>query len=222
LLARSGLLTLYSSEYGEIAKIEVGNGDKRQTFHVHKGLLSFYSGYFRAALEGPWTEPSSGVINLETEDPLVFERFFLWLYTNRITDDTLKKTHTIIIDLWLFADCRNIPLLMNEMINALHLRIANSWMLPLDCLNTIYMSTTEESALRRMLTWSISRTMDRKLLEGVHGNKWRREALVEVLKMLVDTRGEASLTKGQYKTTSMCPLYHVHEEGVSCTEKVGS
>lgn len=162
---------------------------------MHKGLPSFYSGYFRAALEGPWTESSSGVINLETEDPLVFERFYLWLYTNEITDDTLKPGHSITIDLWLFADSRDIPLLMNEMINALHLRIADHWILPIDCLSKVYLNTTEESALRRMLMWSISRTMGTKVLSGRFSDVWPREALLDVLEMVVTTRGTKALSK---------------------------
>jgi hypothetical protein len=38
------------------------------------------------------------------------------------------------IDLWLFGDRRDIPLLMNEMIDALHVDIADRWLVPSDCL----------------------------------------------------------------------------------------
>lgn len=199
--------------------IEVGNEEEKQTFLVHKGLLSFYSGYFRAALQGAWAESSSGVIKLTTEDPLVFRNFVLWLYTNEVADDMLKSGHSIIVDLWLFADRRDIPLLMNEMINALHLRIADRWIMPIDCLPKVYMDTTEGSALRRMLAWSMSRTMDAGLLEGFHGTRWPQEALTDVLRLILADRSAPPLSQYQYKSERMCPTYHVHEDGASCTDE---
>jgi len=61
--------------------------------------------------------------------------FSFWLYTDDIIDDLLKSGHSMIIDPWLFADRRNIPLLMNETIDALHLRMSDHWIMPIDCLD---------------------------------------------------------------------------------------
>lgn len=60
-----------SSGHGDTATIEVGNANNKQVFRIHEEFLSFYSGLFKAVLEGA----NSGIIKLETEIPLVFERF---------------------------------------------------------------------------------------------------------------------------------------------------
>lgn len=211
---------MYSSGYGDIVTIEVGNQDNKQTFRVHKGFLSFYSGYFKAALEGAWAESKSGIIKLETEDPLVFERFVHWLYTNKITDDQRKSEFRIIIGLWLFADRRDIPLLMNEMIDALHKEIANSWLMPTDFLHKVYESTTKGSALRRMLMWTMSRIMRADMFNGDYAERWPRTALLDMVKLVLAERPAATMTQDQYKKVKMCPLYHVHEEGALCAEKL--
>lgn len=183
--------------------------------------MSFYSGYFKAALNGAWAESSSGIIKLETESPLVFERFVHWLYTNKIADDTRKAGFSIIIDLWLFADRRDIPLLMNNMVDALQLEIVDRWQVPTDCLHHVYKNTTEKSALRRMLAWSMSRLVDASTFNN-HADRWPREACVDVLRLVLTDRSTSIFSKEQYKKVNMCPLYHVHEEGVSCTKKAGT
>jgi hypothetical protein len=197
----------------------VGNNDKKQTFRVHKGLLSFYSGYFRAALEGSWTDSNSDVINLDIEDPLVLGRLVLWLYTNKITDESLMSNYTIIIDLWLFADRRDIPLLMNEMIDALHLDMADNWTMPTGRVSDICENTHSGSALRRMIMWSIFRTFDATLLDASGVKLWPQEALLDMLSLALTDRPASNLTKDRYKKVKMCPTYHVHEEGASCTDK---
>ena len=209
-----------SSGYGETVTIEVGNANNNQIFRVHKGFLSFYSGYFKAALEGAWAESSSGIIKLEIEDPLVFERFVHWLYTNKITDDTQKAGFGIIIDLWLFADRREIPLLMNEMIDALHKEIADSWLMPTLCLHKAYENTTEGSSLRRMLMWTMSRILRADMFDGEYADRWPRPALLDMVRLVLAERPAPTLSQDQYKKVKMCPLYHVHEEGASCKDKV--
>lgn len=159
---------------------------------------------------------------MTTEDPFVFKNYVQWLYTNKISDDALNSGQSIIIDLWLFADRRDIPLLMNEMIDALHLMIADSWIMPIDCLHTIYMNTMEGSALRRMLAWSMSRTMDEGLLEGPYGTSWPQEALMDVLRLIVADRLRPTLPQYLYKSERMCPTYHVHEDGASCADEEGT
>lgn len=184
--------------------------------------MCFYSGHFKAALKGTWAESSSGIIKLKTEDPLVFERFAHWLYTNKITDDTRKSGFGIIIDLWLFADRRDIPLLMNEMIDALHKGITDQWLMPTDCLHKVYENTTEGSALRRILMWSMSRTVRSSLFEENYAKRWPRKALLDVLRLVLDDRLTPILSRDQCQKASMCPTYHVHEDGASCADKAAT
>lgn len=85
----------YSSAYlGETATIEVGTGLNKKTFHVHRDLLSFYSGYFKAALRGGFAEATSGVVQLETEEPVVFEGFVKWFTHTKLAQSgsTVKTT----------------------------------------------------------------------------------------------------------------------------------
>lgn len=37
--------------FDTIVRIKVGKGDAQEVFEVYKGLLKFYSGYFRAAID---------------------------------------------------------------------------------------------------------------------------------------------------------------------------
>jgi hypothetical protein len=60
----------YRTAYtGDVATIEVGTGPAKRTFYAHCDLLSFYSGYFQAALNGGFAEAQNKVIKLETEEP---------------------------------------------------------------------------------------------------------------------------------------------------------
>ena len=63
--------------------MEVGTGDKLRTFEVPKGILCFYSGYFDAALNGPYIEAQEHVCHLPEEDPIIFEGFVYWLCWRR-------------------------------------------------------------------------------------------------------------------------------------------
>lgn len=209
-----------SSAYGETVTIEVGSEGSQKTFYPYKGILSFYSGYFRAALSGSWSESKTGVIKLETEDADVFERFMLWLYTNRASDQTLGMNFSAIIKLWLFADRRNIPLLMNEMVDEMHRYIGDLWIVPTKHLHEIYEHTSEQSTLRRMVVNSMARTIGPALLEKKEDlDKWPKEALAEMLRLTLAEPRELPLGKMQYKALKMCPTYHLHEEGVSCKKQ---
>lgn len=114
-----------------MATIEVGDGEVKRTFYAHRGLLTFYSGYFKAALEGGFAEAQSGVIKLETEEPSVFEAFITWLYTRKacakvINPDTACEHYELVVKLWIFANRRDIPLLMNEMVDSLHRAVVDA------------------------------------------------------------------------------------------------
>jgi hypothetical protein len=127
---------------------------------VHRGLLKFYSGYFQAALDGGFAEAQSRVIKLETEEPAVFEEFVLWLYTKTpraesTTRDNCLQHYESTTKLWIFADRRDIPLLMNEMIDSFQQSVLVGWttnMMPNNVINNIYENITEDCELRRMFT----------------------------------------------------------------------
>lgn len=84
------------------------------------------------------------------------------------------------------------------------------------------MDTTEGSALRRLLAWTLSRTIGANLLEGYYGTMWPQEALMDVLRLVLADRSAPNLSQTHYKAVSMCPTYHVHEDGISCTDMVST
>jgi hypothetical protein len=58
----------YPPEHAEDKEvtIHVGQGDNMQTLTMFKGILSFYSGYFRSALAGPFIEAQQLIVRLPT------------------------------------------------------------------------------------------------------------------------------------------------------------
>lgn len=225
------LTSHHSSAYiGKTATIEVGTDANKQTFYVYRDLLSFYSGCFRAALNGGFTEAESGVIKLETEEPVVFEGFVKWLYTKDFRSDEINKHNNkeyfmSIVKLWIFADCREIPLLMNEMIDRLQEAVHTVWLLPRNTIREAYSNTTARSALRRMIVdtyktlGGIGLGHDMTKDDGYDYRCYPKQFLYDLMPLLLQVRGQRNLTKEEYNEVDMCPSFHVHEEGVSCTRK---
>jgi hypothetical protein len=44
--------------------------------------------------------------------------------------------------------------------------------------------------------------------------------MLDMVRLVLAERPAPTLTKDLYKKVDMCPTYHVHEEGASCTDKV--
>ena len=65
--------------FDEIIKVEVGSKPNHKIYYIHKGVASFYSGYFEAAVTDGFKEGQKGVIESPTETIAVFERFVKWL-----------------------------------------------------------------------------------------------------------------------------------------------
>lgn len=211
----------HSSAYGSQTTIIIGSDDDKRIFHVDHGLVTFYSGYFRAALSGRWTAAEDDAIRLDTETPRTFERFVSWLYTRSITDDDDEKANCqLIIDLWLFADRREIPLLMNEMLDALKDRIVTEKTIPTTLLGTTYERTMPGSALRRMIVHAITNTASERLM--VDDSKkalWPHDALWDTAKELLRVPRLQPVGIANYAAMDICPLFHTHEEGVRCNSK---
>lgn len=205
----------------------VGTGANRQTFYVYRDLLSFYSGYFKAALNGSFAEANTGIIRLATEEPAVFTGFVKWLYTHKhradkITDANDTEYYMSIVKLWIFADRRDVPLLMNEMVDLFQQSMVASWILPSGTIKEIYNNTTQESALRRMVVdmhASLSGCGTRAHIP-YNSKFYTQNFLIDLFKSLVATSPRRPrLSQEQYKKVEMCPAFHVHEEGVKCTKK---
>lgn len=218
----------YSSAYmSETATIEVGIGGNKQVYRVHRDLLSFYSGYFKAALYGGFAEGETGVIKLETEEPAVIEGFVKWIYTGKARTDEIARDNSAsyyisIVKLWLFADHREIPLLMNEMIDSLHQSVVTAWTLPDPTIEEVYANTTAGSALRRMVVDVFVSLAGKSVAESivVDSKNYSKEFLVDwIASMIAAHPRNPPLSKEQYKLVEICPRFHLHEEGAKCPKK---
>ena len=95
-------------------------GEEKRVFSVHKRLLCSVSDYFDAALNGNFKEAAEQKIELLEDDPLVFERFQLWLYTKTVLDEdeTVASLSTPnLFDLYIFVESRFMPKLQNHLVD---------------------------------------------------------------------------------------------------------
>jgi hypothetical protein len=208
----------YSPAYiSEIVTIEVG--ENKRAFQVHRGLLTFYSGYFKGALDGDSTEAQNGIMKLKIEEPAVLEEFVTWLYSHKLRTESVDEDnpdphYEAITKLWIFADRRDIPLLMNEMIDNLQHSVVSAWTLPNLTLRGVYDNTTEQSTLRRMIVdmyAAISGPIQQESLDD-----FPKQFLFDWLNKLARSTLHVLLTKESYRKIDMCSLFHVHERGVRC------
>lgn len=77
-------------------------GEDKKVFAVHETLLTHFSEFFRAALNGNFKEAMDKRITLEDEDPATFECFVHWLYYQKLPDTVLDGNGAPLID-WMSA-----------------------------------------------------------------------------------------------------------------------
>ena len=159
--------------------VEIAVGPEKVLFNIHKGLLCRNSSYFRSALEGEFKESSEGKVHLPEDDPEVFQRFQLWLYTGSVIESSGEGTKAIdwmvFFRLYVFGDARGVAGLQNATIDALidksHKEIALPSILGP---NYIYDNTVEKSPLRRlMVDWVVYRAGDLSTWTGLNTEKHR-------------------------------------------------
>ncbi|SMR49747.1 unnamed protein product [Zymoseptoria tritici ST99CH_3D1] len=146
-----------SEMYDEIVEITVGIGKSKKTFKVHKGIVCHYSGYFDKALNGDFKEGKTGKIMLPEEEVGLFQRLVHWLYSGEIELEALAENgwDSMLSRLWVLADRRDIPLLMNMCIDALLGRIAQKWEVPNgSVMNRVYENTMEATMSKSRRTFS--------------------------------------------------------------------
>ncbi|KAL8736201.1 MAG: hypothetical protein Q9166_000356 [cf. Caloplaca sp. 2 TL-2023] len=106
-----------------------------------------HSSYFEKLLasNSDWKENREGIV-LKDEDPDIFERFNLWMYSGKIVDDD-ETLHTIpylqVIPCYFFADKRGVPT-MHNLAKATNQNFAKHQRL-------IWDNTPKNSPLRKLL-----------------------------------------------------------------------
>ena len=81
-----------------VATVVVGKEKKR--FAVHETLLTHYSEFFRATLNGGFKEAEEKCVTLEDEDPIIFESFVYWLYHQKFPT-YIQDEHGVCVEAWM-------------------------------------------------------------------------------------------------------------------------
>jgi hypothetical protein len=155
----------------------------------------------------------------------------MWLDKQKARTDSITSGNggqyiaqyfTSIVKLWIFADRRNTPLLMNEMVNVLHQSVVMAWTLPNNVIREVYEDTAEGSALRRMLAHAYECIGSLTQADAIAKQPLTipRDFVIDLVKRLIEPAPRKRLMKEEYQKIAMCPSFHVHEEGVTCTSKV--
>lgn len=127
-----------------------------------------------------------------------------------------------IVKLWILADRRDIPLLMNETVDSFQQTVIELWWLPMFTITEIYNNTTEEACLRRMIVDMYVSIARASTVANItyDSDIYSQHFLADLVKRLFENNArQLPLNKEQYGKVDMCPSFHVHEEGVSCTKK---
>ncbi|KAI4719678.1 hypothetical protein E4T48_04136 [Aureobasidium sp. EXF-10727] len=209
-------VNISSKHFGTVVTIEVG--PEKKAFVIHKGLLCFYSDYFRAAFNGSFKEAIEAKLSLREESADLFYIVNGFFYTNQLRrDDQIgSQLHlTTLGDLWVLGDRYLMPALQNTAMDAYIRKISgqHGHGSP-ESIERRYRQTHAGSPLRRVFVdWQAHKLkLNKKILR-----EWPKEALADFAIALFDM-------KSKHQGTSKLPspeerdkcFYHVHAEGEHC------
>ncbi|KXT11297.1 hypothetical protein AC579_1667 [Pseudocercospora musae] len=205
--------------YNSIVRIRAGKAANVEVFEVHKGILWFYSGYFRTAFNGRWKEAEEGAIDMPTISPNIFKHFIHWAYSRRLevaNKHSPSANDRLLLNLWIFGDAHEIPLLQNEVITRIHRNMVKTWRVPsASQINYVYENAMPQSLLRGFLIDIYAGTMSStSLARSEAKTAWCRDALFDVLQ-IVWREGWLQQGRADVEKWDVCK-YHVHEQGVRC------
>ncbi|KAL9051666.1 MAG: hypothetical protein Q9162_005875 [Coniocarpon cinnabarinum] len=133
-----------------LVKIIVGAITEESIHILPRALLCHYSTYFHNALEGHFRETREGVVHLEDEDPVLFNRVVRWLMTGTIVDhesNTLQDLKDS-CSLWMFGDRRSMPALQNSAIDAFREVDLRYWYWDKSIIRYVFENTMPNARLR--------------------------------------------------------------------------
>jgi len=217
---------LSRKHYKETVTVLVGAS--KQPFVLHKGLLCFYSDFFRAAFEGSFKEATERKIELPDVDIDTFEAFQVWLYSqsfrgiNDLADSSQAPklpSFQILAHLWVFGDKYQIPVLQNGAIDALIQKTLEEQIFGIEIVNIAYENTMAGSPLRRYaIDYCVFRMVHRlgehSIFQGDNLGNWNTEAFVDFARCMSDA-WERKLPMRKMPDNNKCH-YHVHADGEHC------
>lgn len=167
-------------------------GSQKEAIRVHRGLLCNASPYFRAALQGGFTEAQTQTIEWPEEHPNIVKIFQTWLYSRAIEFDAKPLDESAwftFIDLYGFADRYHLPALNDSVMDFLiTCLLQESPDIPWSAYNRVYSVTSPKAPLRRLFvdlairrptrSWETDEPTDAEALFLQH---FPKEYLVDVM-----------------------------------------
>ncbi|EME45268.1 hypothetical protein DOTSEDRAFT_71092 [Dothistroma septosporum NZE10] len=222
--------------YDLAVRLSVGKGPKAKLFDIHRGVLQFYSGYFRTAIknidDGKFAEGANGVIALTEEDLQTFTLFKRWLYAPQrhmlVPQDRNKPEYQhldydALSNLWCFAAQRIIPMLQNRAVDLIIAKTAKGSKMSTSTVRYIFTQTGIDSPLRRLTVFYEAHY---KCLEM--GDDLKRKEITDATwfgefckEIAIERYTGSAVDTSRYANSgswSRCP-YHVHEEGAQCDSR---
>ncbi|THW88180.1 hypothetical protein D6D18_07174, partial [Aureobasidium pullulans] len=185
---------------GTTIDLETSDGG---VFTERKVLLCHYSGYFRGALAGGFSEATMGRLPIPSIDSDHFEIVVYLLHRGQLLEGSDSPWATL-EDLWLFGDEYIIPALQNAAMNALQAKH-----------ETTNLHTLPGSALRKQLVdWVTYKMQFPDLLEPGFVDSLPREFLRDVV--LTGHKQSLALQGTFYMPEREHCYYHVHTAGEHC------
>ncbi|KAH0372210.1 hypothetical protein KCU65_g1355, partial [Aureobasidium melanogenum] len=203
-------------------------GTFKQPFILHKGLLCFYSDFFRAALEGSFKEANEGKVELPDVKVEVFEAFQVWLYSRSLRNiedheesserQKLPSFQTL-AHLWVFGDKYQIPLLQNNCIDALLAKNKEESQFDTTVVQIAYFDTMHGSPLRKLAIDICVFDMchgpaHKSIFINANSPNWSQEALIDFASC-ISAAWQHKLPWGAVPSRDKCH-YHVHAAGERC------
>ncbi len=212
-----------SSLYATVVYVMVGPQHKK--YGIHQGLLCHVSAYFSGALTGNFKEAQEGVINLEDEDPKIFDRFNSWLYTGSVLSENEElhlSSWAFLIELYIFAEKRMIPTLQDLLMNIMiHLQeIVSS---PTTIVTNYWPRFSSTSPLRAFLVSMYTTRVD--LTQWLKSRQSGREfdssesdfIVALTLRYYEITHDKRNISRDLWK--SGCH-WHVHDQNIPCLSPI--
>jgi len=198
-------------------RITIREGVKSKEYQVFRGLLTWHSGYFAAALSPISGFHDSGTNSLEfIEDIEVFDAFTCWCYTGKLDDSSkpISVAHPPCLSLltlakiWVFADF-HIPALCNAAIDALHQHQALLWLTPSPVIKYVHEHTKHGSLLRQYLQEAFTKTMTLESVMSRDKEEHTVEFLHDTLLVIARRKKGEKLDRMQWAKLDRCK-WHDH------------
>lgn len=205
--------------------MHVGAGAAKQTFAVHKDLLTKHSEFFKAAANGEWKEGRENVVSLGSYKPENFKLFCDFLYTGRIfmaregdrsgdTDEEFIRTQSA----WLMAQKLLSTSFKDALVDTLIAKCVEEKFYPNSLHRAVYASGSSKSGMRKLLVDFHIWGTGAKRIEKVGFELESAEFYYDIAVARNKRKSAAKIADAPFKEEDTC-RYHEHvAEGKPCYE----